>query len=236
MERTIQITHRDLQILREIAFSRFLTVGHIADLCFEGRREAAKKRVQKLVASGYLETKEIFCGIPEVKSLSKLGWQCLAKSFRPVPNFKVQAGTLKHDLLLRDCMCRAVAAARRFGVNSQIQLLPYLLKIQEWTNTRHLAPDGTWKVEVNGVEFRIFVELDRGTEKQKELAEKLHFYRDFMLSKRKPKHVLGVLFIFLHQKRMELFQSRYLQEPSNILISSVLMEPFLANPLGALSH
>jgi|ERR1043166_5997909 hypothetical protein len=45
---------RDLDILRGLFESRVMTAEHISTLYFEGRREAAKKRLQRLKAAGII--------------------------------------------------------------------------------------------------------------------------------------------------------------------------------------
>jgi len=45
---------RDISLLRDLFESRVMTSSHAATLHFEGSRDAAKKRLQKLKASGYI--------------------------------------------------------------------------------------------------------------------------------------------------------------------------------------
>ena len=50
----LQIQERDLAILRGLFESRVMTSAHVAALHFGGRKEAAKKRLQKLKAAGFI--------------------------------------------------------------------------------------------------------------------------------------------------------------------------------------
>ena len=49
-----QLQARDLALLKGLFESRLMTLAHVTAIHFEGAAEAAKKRVQKLKASGYL--------------------------------------------------------------------------------------------------------------------------------------------------------------------------------------
>jgi hypothetical protein len=44
---TVQLQKRDLAVLRGLFESRVMSAAHIAALYFEGKAEAAKKRLQK---------------------------------------------------------------------------------------------------------------------------------------------------------------------------------------------
>src|SRR4051812_21617120 len=50
----IELQDRDFALLRGLFESRVMTLGHIASLFFDGKPEAAKKRVQKLKSAGYV--------------------------------------------------------------------------------------------------------------------------------------------------------------------------------------
>ena len=54
----IQFQERDLALLRGLFESRVMTGFHIAELFFEGRMEAATKRLQKPKAAGFLAERE----------------------------------------------------------------------------------------------------------------------------------------------------------------------------------
>ena len=51
---SLQIRNRDLSLLCGLFESRIMTAGHIATLYFDGKREAAKKRLQKLKTAGLI--------------------------------------------------------------------------------------------------------------------------------------------------------------------------------------
>jgi len=49
----LQLQDRDLALLRGLFESRVMTNDHAAALYFDGKSEAAKKRLQKLKAAGF---------------------------------------------------------------------------------------------------------------------------------------------------------------------------------------
>src|SRR4051794_34938179 len=51
----LSLQKRDLNILRSLAICRIMTNRQIAGIFFQGRREAAKKRLQKLKAAGFIK-------------------------------------------------------------------------------------------------------------------------------------------------------------------------------------
>ena len=50
----VEITDRDLQILRGFFEARVMTAEHVAAIYFGGRHEAARKRLAKLKTAGYV--------------------------------------------------------------------------------------------------------------------------------------------------------------------------------------
>ena len=50
----IEIQPRDVQVLSTLADSRVATLDQLATVHFDGRREAAKKRLQSLAAAGFV--------------------------------------------------------------------------------------------------------------------------------------------------------------------------------------
>jgi len=61
---------RDLALLRGLFESRIMTAEHIAALFFNGSREAAKKRLQKLKAAGFIGERKRKAYEPAVLSLT----------------------------------------------------------------------------------------------------------------------------------------------------------------------
>jgi ribosome biogenesis protein Tsr3 len=51
---SIDLRERDLELLRGLFESRIMTAAHIATLYFDDKKEATKKRLQKLKAAGLI--------------------------------------------------------------------------------------------------------------------------------------------------------------------------------------
>src|ERR1044072_3640775 len=77
---SITLQPRDFLLLRALFDSRILTLAHISGLYFEGREEAAKKRVQKLKAAGFISERPRRANDPSLLFLTKQGFQALSDS------------------------------------------------------------------------------------------------------------------------------------------------------------
>src|ERR1017187_3035157 len=51
---SLNLQERDLALLKNLFESRIMIAGHVAQLFFNGKREATKKRLQKLKAEGLI--------------------------------------------------------------------------------------------------------------------------------------------------------------------------------------
>ena len=54
----LDLQQRDFEVLCGLFESRVMAAGHIAALYFDGKREAAKKRLQKLKAAGLISERK----------------------------------------------------------------------------------------------------------------------------------------------------------------------------------
>jgi len=85
---SINFQQRDFDLLRLLLESRTLSLPQAATLCFEGRQEAAKKRIQKLKAAGLIaerprrafESSVLF--LPR-KAFELLNGKAFSQSIRP---------------------------------------------------------------------------------------------------------------------------------------------------------
>src|SRR5437588_11704360 len=111
--RTAEIQDRDLDILRGLFEARLMTAEHIAAIYFEGRYEAARKRLAKLKTAGYVGerprraydpavlflTRKAFaalCASGAIADLPHINWPNLEKRVR------VSELTLRHELDVQD--------------------------------------------------------------------------------------------------------------------------------------
>src|SRR5438093_8265885 len=74
---SIALQPRDFLILRGLFDSRIMTLSHISRLYFEGRDEAAKKRVQKLKAAALISERARRAYDRSILSLTRKGFEAL---------------------------------------------------------------------------------------------------------------------------------------------------------------
>src|SRR6266540_2396292 len=70
---TLQLQDRDLVLLRGLFESRVMTSDHATALYFDGKNEAAKKRLQKLKAAGVVTARPRRAFEPSVLFLTRKG-------------------------------------------------------------------------------------------------------------------------------------------------------------------
>ncbi len=178
-----------------------MTLAHVAALYFDGRTEAAKKRIQKLKAAGvalerprrpyepsilYL-TKRGFDELTRngaLKGYPKLGWASLRKRAR------VSDLTLRHELdvmAVKAAMITAINATPTFTV-SEFSTWPLLYRFNARSfgrgRTVRVSPDGFIRIrerEADGrqSEHTFFLEVDRSTETQDRLVARAGCYLDY---------------------------------------------------------
>jgi len=116
----IEIQDRDSDLLRGLFDSRLITLAHASALYFNGSREAAKKRIQKLKSAGLLGERVRKAYEPSVLFLTRQGYslmkdRCLLHGFPAIgwtsleKRLQVSDLTLRHELEVMDvkaAMCR----------------------------------------------------------------------------------------------------------------------------------
>jgi hypothetical protein len=199
-KRTVEVQDRDLEILRGLFESRVMTAEHVAAIHFEGRYEAARKRLQKLKTAGYVGerprraydpavlflTKKAFallCERGAIANYPKTTWKSLEKRVRVSPL------TLRHELEVQDvkaAMVQAISQAPGLEV-TEFNTWPLLNKFRAYTPAGELVtvkPDGLIRIRqsmLNGeiLEHALFLEVDRSTETLETLAQRACCYRDY---------------------------------------------------------
>lgn len=198
--RNAELQDRDLKILRGLFEARLMTAEHVAAIYFEGRYEAARKRLQKLKAAGYVGerprrtydpavlflTRKAFaalCQSGAIADLPQMSWPSLEKRVR------VSDLTLRHELEVQDVR----AAFYRDTMNTaaieiaEFSTWPALFQFQALDPAGAaitVKPDGFIRLEEqkpSGKRFQhlFFLELDRSTEPQETLVTRAACYRDF---------------------------------------------------------
>lgn len=196
----IQLQPRDFTFLHGLFHSRVMTLVHATALYFDGKSEAAKKRVQKLKAAGYVRerprqiyepsvlflTAQAFAVLSERGELAKypavslMTWQKRAD---------VSDLTLRHELEVMDvkaAFVSATASTDRLRV-AEFSTWPLLSQFNACRPDNHVEvvvkPDGFIRVredESDGAyEHAFFLEVDRSTESQEVLSLKAACYGDY---------------------------------------------------------
>jgi len=198
------LQERDFNILKCLFESRVLTSIHVSTLFFDGKREAAKKRLQSLKRAGFIGERRRTVTEPALLFLTPKSFKALKESgnlaqypanswdvFRRRSN--VSDLTIRHELGVLD-----VKAAFFRDINSQDGLS--LMEFTTWPelnqfevyapDTGHqtlVKPDGFIRIhesEANGETFEhtFFLEVDRSTEVQETLIQRALCYAAFYRS------------------------------------------------------
>lgn len=197
---------RDLDILTGLFECRVMTLRHIGELYFLGKREAAKKRVQRLKRAGYVIERQRRRGEHSILHIGKRAFAALQNSGRlaAFPEIKatafekraqVSSLTLQHELEVMDvrvAIFRAVKQRPSLNIE-EFTTWPALCQFiaghtDEAGHHREVAvkPDGFIRIQEEtsaGVaERRFFIEVDRSTESLEIVAKKVACYLDFYRS------------------------------------------------------
>jgi hypothetical protein len=196
---------RDYWVLRGLFESRVMTAGHIAALYFGGKREATKKRLQKLKAAVLIGERRRRVNERSVLFLTRKGHSLLhergliSEFPRLSPSiFEKRASvselTLRHELEVMDVKAAFHSALRKSETFSIAEFSTWP-RLHEFSATRPgyggaevlVKPDGFIRIqekEKDGglSEHTFFLELDRSTETQQTLVNRAGCYRDYYKS------------------------------------------------------
>lgn len=196
---SIELQDRDAEILRGLFDSRIMTLAHISALYFDGRQEAAKKRMQKLKAAGLIGERKRKVYEPSILFLTRQGFTLLTErglleGFPKLPWMSLQKRlqvsdlTLRHELQVMDAKAAVGAALQRGTVFrlAEFSTWPVLFQFQA-SPTRGpellVKPDAFVRIREHVAkevfEHTFFVEVDRSTETLDTLARKALCYLDF---------------------------------------------------------
>lgn len=199
----IECQERDIALLRDLFVSRIMTLAHIAALHFEGRSEAAKKRVQKLKAAGFIAERPRKARDPGILFLAKRGFNVLNEkgSLSEYPRLssaafekraRVSDLTLRHELEVLDAKAAIAPAVGRVSNLKIIEFSTWPMLCQFDVHPRgfgqvRVKPDGLIRVEESAdggkaYEHAFFLEIDRGTETLDTLSHRAVCYREHYTS------------------------------------------------------
>ena len=189
-------------LLRGLFESRIMITEHMATLFFNGSREAAKKRLQKLKAAGFIGERKRKAYEPAVLSLTSKAFLVLRAQgiLAQYPQLsspalekraRVSELTMRHELEVMDVKTAfhsAIKKTTRFSI-AEFSTWPLLHQFEAFRSgyggTEVLVkPDGFIRIhekETDGgvSEHALFLELDRSSQTQDTLAERAGCYLDF---------------------------------------------------------
>ena len=199
-KRHIEIQDRDLEILRGLFESRIMTAQHVADLYFDGRYEAARKRLQGLKGAGYVGERPrkvyeqavlfmtrkafaVLCERGKITDYPRLTWANLEKRVR------VSDLTLRHELAVMDVKAGIAKAVRQTDHMevAEFSTWPVLYQFEAASPSGErvtVKPDGFIRIRETArtgesFEHTFFLELDRSSEPQNTLELRAACYRDY---------------------------------------------------------
>lgn len=202
---TINLQDRDLALLRGLFESRVMSAGHIATLYFDGSREAAKKRLQKLKAAGLLGERTRKAYEPAILFLTRKALVLLKERgvLAEYPKLdpssadkraRVSDITIHHELEVMDVKAAFHSAIRQtkpFTV-AEFSTWPLLHQFEArrsgyGRSEVTVKPDGFVRIHENesdgGLsEHTFFLEVDRSTETLDTLVARGGYYLDYYKS------------------------------------------------------
>lgn len=199
----VELQVRDIKILVDLFACRLMSLRHICDLFFDGKMEAAKKRVQKLKAAGLVRERPRRIGDPSILHLTKKAFLALKNGgyLDSFPEIGLQAMekraqvsdlTVRHELGVMDVRTAFIAAVRKTP-NLEVREFGTWPALYQFT-AQHISP--AWgrrfllvkpdafiltSEKNNGKTFErlFFLESDRSTEVQTLICQKATCYLDF---------------------------------------------------------
>jgi hypothetical protein len=199
--RSVNLTDRDLRLLRGLFEVRLATLAHLAVLYFEGSLPACTKRLQKLKHAGFVGERERRPYEPSLLYLSPQGFRELNErgALDGLPRLDAGAAerrtrvsplTLRHELAVMDVRAAFHAAISRVPPLTIETFTTWPLLSQFYASAipggpeTLCRPDGFICIaeresDGNVSDHYAFLEVDRSTESQGVLAAKAVLYRDF---------------------------------------------------------
>ena len=201
----LELQARDLDLLRGLFEDRVLSAGHIATLYFDCKREAAKKRLQKLKAAGLIGERTRRANEPAILFLTRFAFKVLHDrgSLLRYPQFssaslerRVQVSdlTLRHELEVMDVKAAVHSAVRQTQQFTVMEFCTWPLLYQfEARRTGQggaavlVKPDGFIRIHERErddavSEHTFFLELDRSTETVDTLVARAGCYLEYYKS------------------------------------------------------
>lgn len=200
----IHIQPRDVDVLRGLFESRVMTLAHISALHFAGKKEMAKKRLQKLKAAGLIrERPRRTVADPGILFIARSGFRFLSVNghLADYPQITeldlerrvaVAESKLRHELEVMDVKAALVSSIQdmpAFQVE-EFATWPRLYEFESCNpsgRAETTQPDGCIRLiertsERRSIASTFFLEVDRSTSAPGVLADRVHCYGDFYRS------------------------------------------------------
>lgn len=197
----VELQARDLSLLRGLFESRIMGLDHVAAMYFDGRREAAQKRVQKLKAAGYVAerprrsyerallflTRRAFDALHASGHLGgypSSGWSRVRK------RMDVSPYTIAHETAVLDVKAAFVRAVADLPalVLDEFSTWPAMLQFtaapRPGAPDVSVKPDGFIRLRESRLDgpprdHHFYLEVDRSTEPQGTLVLRAACYRNY---------------------------------------------------------
>jgi len=259
--KSISLQDRDLELLTGLFESRVMTSAHVTSLYFNGRGEAAKKRLQKLKGVGFIAERPHRVSEHAMLFLTRKAFSLLGEKgvLQKYPAFtlpalerraRVSDLTLSHELEVMNvkaALCAEIRKTEQFTV-AEFTTWPLL---NEFEIDGHLVrPDGFIRIhekESGGglSEHAFFLEVDCSTETQGTLVRKAESYLGYYKSggfaekngaprSAYKEYPFRVLMVFENAERRNNMAERLIQNIPPILTQAYLstFTEVAADPLG----
>jgi len=201
----LQCQQRDFELLRGLFECRVMTNTQAAALYFEGKFEAAKKRLQKLKSAGLIGERPRHAFEPSILSLTRNGLVALQSNgiLKDYPSFplpalirrsRVSNLTIRHELEVMNVKTAFHSAIKHLPVFciEEFSTWPLLNEFKAYRPGQSskevlVKPDGfinIFEKNETGEKFErtFFLELDRSTESQDVLVDRVACYHDYYKS------------------------------------------------------
>lgn len=207
----VELQERDFELLTGLLESRLMTLDHACRLYFDGRGEAAKKRLQQLRAAGFVgERPRERPYQPLILFLTRTGFQELINKGLPhhyppltwdslEKRVRVADSTLRHEIDVMNVKAAMTAAVNKHPDLEVVEFSTWPVLYQftakrpdRFGSSQELPvrPDGFIRIIQRlppgdrGFEHMFFLEVDRSTETQERVASQAACYRDYFHSGR----------------------------------------------------
>jgi hypothetical protein len=195
---SLQIQERDIELLRGLFESRIMTTDHIAAIYFNGKREYAKKRLQRLKAAGFVQERRRLVSEPSILFLTRKAFIMLrnTRALTDYPALSLSAFesranvsefTIRHELAVMEIKAAFHAAIRK-NTNYAIAEFSTWPRLYEFKRSERgnkgmetsIKPDGFIRLLFKDeIKDSYFLEVDRSTEAQSRLIARSLAYHQF---------------------------------------------------------